>query len=224
MKVFQEQDGKQVEVKNATVFYDPNGVPQYVTIKGVNYDPSAFTIEGVHDAVIRKGDVMGIDEDGSQVKKPTFVEYTEDDVHYSADGDMIMASGLDFVNLQESRAGFGKTPEKALADYKKKEVGAYGDRVLADEEEVEETDTQGGVQYGEDQVSTEDGVDHSETEGTEDSVEDEAEDESEDDSSDEVEDEVVNDTVVEDKPTDNLVTEDKAPKDKKKKGLFGRTK
>lgn len=42
MKVL--RDGK--EVKDAIVSYFADGTPDVVTVKGVNYDPSAFTFEG----------------------------------------------------------------------------------------------------------------------------------------------------------------------------------
>ena len=37
-------------------------------------------------------------------------------VHFQMDGDQWMASYDDFQDLHESNAGFGDTPDKALAD------------------------------------------------------------------------------------------------------------
>lgn len=43
MKVIRKEDNK--EVKDATVIYNVNGVPELVEVKGVQYDVKAFELE-----------------------------------------------------------------------------------------------------------------------------------------------------------------------------------
>lgn len=56
-------------------------------------------------------------ESGYWIYADTLEKVNKITIVIEKDGDMWCAHDTDFENLQESRAGFGKTPEEAVHDY-----------------------------------------------------------------------------------------------------------